>query len=176
MNASCHLNPNKGIWAGQQALSRGLYTNVTECSCFSVCADKLFKVLGMSVIVPSSTLLSLFPILCLLLFHEQSHKYKSERMQSVFCDVLFASFLFAECYAAVQHVGELIVEKTKQNYGREQLLMATRYSSLLFTALLFWSSPLSLPSFTFPFIHCHIFLSDFSSSVLWCFQWVLFDR
>lgn len=56
MNASCHLNPNKGIWAGQQALSRGLYTNVTECSCFSVCTDKLFKVLGMSVIVPSSTL------------------------------------------------------------------------------------------------------------------------
>ncbi len=56
MNASCHLNPNKGIWAGQPALSRGLYTNVTECSCFSVCADKLFKVLGMSVIVPSSTL------------------------------------------------------------------------------------------------------------------------
>lgn len=56
MNASCHLNPNKGIWAGQQALSRGLYTNVTECSCFSVCADKLFKVPGMSVIVPPSTL------------------------------------------------------------------------------------------------------------------------
>lgn len=56
MNASCHLNPNKGIWAGQPALSWGLYTNVTECGCFSVCADKLFKVPGMSVIVPSSTL------------------------------------------------------------------------------------------------------------------------
>lgn len=48
MNASCHLNPNKGIRAGQPALSRGLYTNVTECGCFSVYADKLFKVLGMS--------------------------------------------------------------------------------------------------------------------------------
>lgn len=56
MNASCHLNPNKRIRAGQPALSRGLYTNVTECGCFSVCADKLFKVPGMSVIVPSSTL------------------------------------------------------------------------------------------------------------------------
>lgn len=57
MNASCHLNPNKGIRAGQPALSRGLYTNVTECGCFSVRADKLFKVLGMSVIVPSTTVL-----------------------------------------------------------------------------------------------------------------------
>lgn len=83
MNASCHLNPTKGIWAGQQALSRGLYTNVTECSCFSVCADKLFKVPGMAAIVPSSTLPPLFPVLCLLRFHD-SHKYKSERMQSVF--------------------------------------------------------------------------------------------
>lgn len=151
MNASCHLNPNKGIWAGQQALSRGLYTNVTECSCFSVCADKLFKVLGMSEIVPSSTLPPLFPILCLLRFHE-SHKYKSERMQSVFCSVVFASFLSAERDAVGSHVGDFFfffVEKTTLNYGREQLLMVTCYSSLLFTALLFRPSPLSLPSFSF---------------------------
>lgn len=112
MNASCHLNPNKGIWAGQQALSRGLYTNVTECSCFSVCADKLFKVLGMSEIVPSSTLLPLFPILCPLRFHK-SHKYKSQRMQSVFCDVVFASFLFAECYAVGAHVGDFFCRENK---------------------------------------------------------------
>lgn len=148
MNASCHLNPNKGIWAGQQALSRGLYTNVTESSCFSVCADKLFKVLGMSVIVPSPTLLPLFPILCLLLFHEQSHNYKRQRMQSIFCNGHFASFLSHECYAVGQHVGDFIVAKTKQNYGTEQLLRVTCYSSLLFTTLLFWSSPLSLLSFT----------------------------
>lgn len=166
MNASCHLNPDKGIWAGQPALSRGLYTNVTECSRFSVCADKLFKVLGMSVIVPSSTLPPLFPILCPLLFHQQSHTYKSERMQSVFCNDLFASFLSAECYAVGQHAGDFIVGKTKPNYGAIQLLMATRYSSLLFTALLFSSYPLSLPSFTFSFIHCPFFLSEFSFSIL----------
>lgn len=90
MNASCHLNPNKGIWAGQLALSRGLYTNVTECSCFSVRADKLFKVLGMSVIVPSTTvplhppnprhLLSL--ILCLMLFQwtvQQTQKHENAK-------------------------------------------------------------------------------------------------
>lgn len=40
----------------------------------------------------------LFPILCLLLFQAQSHKYKSERMQSGFCDVLFASLLPTDCY------------------------------------------------------------------------------
>lgn len=107
----------------------------------------------------------LFPILCLLLFHEQSHKYKSERMQSVFCDVLFASFLSAECCAVGQQAGDFIVEETKQNYGAEQLLMATRYSSLLFTSLLFWSSPLSLPSFTFPFVHCHFFFHPRCSGV-----------
>lgn len=178
MNASCHLNPNKGIWAGQQALSRGLYTNVTESSCFSVFTDKLFKVLGMSVIVPSSTLPPLFPILCLLLFHEQCHNYKSARMQSIFCDVHVASFLSPECYAVGRHVGDFIVEKTKQNYGTEQLLMVTRYSSLLFIALLFWSSPLSLPSFTFPFIHCHCLLSFLSFSFSMCghlgiLQWLI---
>ena len=105
MHASCHLNPNKGIWAGQQALSRGLYTNVTECSCFSVFADKLFKVLGMSVILPPSTLPPLFPILCLLLFHERSHKYKSRRMQSVFFSLFFAMFCLPHFLWAQTAVG-----------------------------------------------------------------------
>lgn len=45
-------------------------------------------------------------------------------------------------------VRDIIVEKTKHKCGQEHLLMATRYSSLLFTTLPFWSSPLSLPSFT----------------------------
>lgn len=164
MNASCHLNPNKGIWAGQQALSRGLYTNVTECSCFSVCADKLFKVLGMSEIVPSSTLLPLFPILCPLRFHK-SHKYKSQRMQSVFCDVVFASFLFAECYAVGAHVGDFFVQKTKLNYGAEHLLMVTGCSSLLFTTLLLWSAPVSLPLFTFFSLRFDFWSFDVSSGI-----------
>lgn len=168
MDASCHLNPNKGIWAGQQAHSRGLYTNVTESSRFSVCTDKLFKVLGMSVIVPSSTLPPLFPILCLLLFHEQSHNYKSQKRQSVFFCVQFASFLSAECYAVGQHVGDFIVRNTKQNCGTEQLLMAARYSALLFTTLLFWSSPHSLsPLFTVTFFsHFHFQCPRVSSGFL----------
>lgn len=90
MNASCHLNPNKGIRAGQPALSRGLYTNVTECACFSVCADKLFKVPGMScdsAFVRSAP--RRHPHLCCSLcvwcsFSEQSDKHKSRRMQTFF--------------------------------------------------------------------------------------------
>lgn len=159
MNASCHLNPNKGIWAGQQALSRGLYTNVTESSCFSVCADKFFKVLGMSVIVPSSTLPPLFPILCLLLFHEESHNEKSRRMRSIFCNVHFSSFLSPECSAVGQHVGDFIVEENKAElrhwttFDGDSLLLPSFH---LFTFLI-------LPSFP-PLIHCHCVLSFFSFS------------
>lgn len=74
-------------------------------------------------------------------------KYKSQRMPAPFRDILFASFLSAGTLGI--HVRDVIVEKTKQNYSAEQLLMVTHYSSLPFTALLFWPSPLSLPSFTF---------------------------
>lgn len=83
---------------------------------------------------------------------------------------------FSQCYVCLislcrmlccigQQVGDVIVEKTKQNCSQEQLLMVTRYSSLLFTTLLFWSSPLSLPSFIVTF-----FSPEFSFSKLWCFQ------
>lgn len=170
MNASCHLNPNKGIRAGQPALSRGLYTNVTECGCFSVSADKLFKVPGMSVIVPSATLAPLlFPILCLLLINSPTNTKAKECKAFLRRSLCLISLCRTLCCMGRQ-VGDVIVRKTKQNCGNEQLLMETRYSSLLFTALLFWSSPLLLPSFLFPFVHCHFLLSQFSFSKLWCFQ------
>ena len=140
MNASCYLNPNKGIWAGQPALSRGLYTNVTECSCFCVCADKLFKVPGMSVTVPSSTLTppsSFIPHFVSVALSRRVPQVQSRKNAKRPCGVMFASFLSAERYAVCKQVGDVIVGKTKQNHSREQPLMATHYSSLPFTPLLF---------------------------------------
>lgn len=98
-------------------------------------------------------------------FMNSPTRTKAKECKASFCDVLFASFLSAECCAVGWQVGDFIVEKTKQNYGAEQLLMVTRYSSLLFITLLFWSSPLSLPSFTFSLVHCHFFSLSFH---FWC--------
>lgn len=53
--------PIKGYGQFSKPFQGGLYTNGTERSCFSVCADKLFKVLRMSALVPSATLPPLCP-------------------------------------------------------------------------------------------------------------------
>lgn len=53
-------------------------------------------------------------------------------MQSVFFSLLFGSFLSTESDAVGRHGRDFIVGKTKRNYTTEQLLTATRYTSLLF--------------------------------------------
>lgn len=66
----------------------------------------------------------------------------------------FASFLsLTKALLWSQQVRDIIVGKTKRKCGREHLLMPTHYSTLLFTALPFWPSPLFLPSFTLGFVH-----------------------
>lgn len=86
----------KGYGQVSRPFQGGLYTNVTESGRFSVCADKLFKVPRMSVVVPPSAPPPFCsPFLCLLLFQEESHKYKSGECGALFCDVTFASFLSA---------------------------------------------------------------------------------
>lgn len=111
MDVFCHLNLNKRIWAGQQALSRVLYTNVTERSFFSVFADKLFKVLGMAAIVPSSKLLpppALFPAA-----HSRTVSHNDKKLKNA--DVVLASFLFTGLHAEGRIVGE--VTRTALNYS-----------------------------------------------------------
>lgn len=77
---------------------------------------------------------------------------QKREMQSAFA--MFASFLSpTNALLWGQQVRDVIVGKTKRKYGQEHLLMPTRYSTLLFTALPFWPSPTSLPSFTLGFVH-----------------------
>lgn len=73
-------------------------------------------------------------------------------MQSA--SVMFASFSLSLTNARLwgQQGRDIIVGKTKRKCGQEHLLMPTHCSTLLFTALPFWPSSLSLPSFTLAFV------------------------
>lgn len=96
----------------------------------------------------------LFPILCLLLFHEQSHKYKSERMQSVFAMLCLPHFSLPNVM--------LYRPTSRRRYCREnkaelQPRTTSDGDSLLLPPFHRFAF-LILPSFT-PLIHCHFLLS-----------------
>lgn len=106
---------------------------------------------------PHCPLCSLFPI------HEQSHKYKSKRMQSAFCNLVFASFLFAECYAVGQHVGDFYCWGNKA----ELWLRTTSDGDLQLHPSFHHFTPLILPLFSSPH---SLFLSFTVSFRVWRFD------
>lgn len=132
---------------------RGLYTNVTESSRSSVCADKLFKVPRMSVMVPPSALPPFCSPFCVCCSFMRSPTSTKARNAKRFCDVCLIFSRWLTALPRGQQVRDVIVGKTKHKCGQEHLLMPTHYSTLLFAALPFWPSSLSLSSFTLGFVH-----------------------
>lgn len=81
----------KGYGQVRRPFQGGLYTNVTESSRFSVCADKLFKVLRMSVMVPLSALLPFCSPFCVCCSFMRSPTSTKARNAKHFCDVCLIS-------------------------------------------------------------------------------------
>lgn len=78
----------KGYGQVSRPFQGGLYTNVTESSRFSVCADKLLKVPRMSVMVPPSALLpfcSPFCVCCSFMRSPTSTKARNAKRSRKFC-------------------------------------------------------------------------------------------
>ena len=112
--------------------------NCDRMQLLSVHTDKLFKVPGMSEIVPSSTQLPLFSILCLMLFHGHCRKYKSQNAKCLF---QFSPWLISlsRVWCCGWREGDFIVQKTKRNYTENnfrcnaQLLPAFHFTFVMFT-------------------------------------------
>lgn len=177
MNASCHLNPNKGIRAGQPALSRGLYTNVTECGCFSVHADKLFKVLGMSAIVPSTTVppppapfVAHFVSDALSMNSPTSTKARECKAFSAWLSLphfsLQPNAMLYRPTSRRRYCGDKQRRTAAKNNFWRWLATPPSFSPLWFSDPPLFPSPYSLSRCA----HCHFFLSKFSFSKLWCVQ------
>lgn len=81
----------KGYGQVSRPFQGGLYTNVTESSRFSVCADKLFKVPRMSVMVPPSALLPFCSPFCVCCSFMRSPTSTKARNAKRFCDVCLIS-------------------------------------------------------------------------------------
>lgn len=143
----------KGYGQVSRPFQGGLYTNVTESSRSSVCADKLFKVPRMSVMVPPSALLPFCSPFCVCCSFMKSPTSTKARNAKRFCGVCLIFSRWLTALLRGQQVRDVIVGKTKHKCGQEHLLMPTHYSTHLFTALPFWPSSLSLPSFPLSFVH-----------------------
>lgn len=159
MNASCRLNPNKGIWAGHQALSWGFVHKCDRMQSLQCLHWQVFQSAGdVSNSAFIHTAPTFVPYFVSVALSRTVPKYKSERMQSVFCNVLFASFLSTECCAVGQHVGDFIVGKTKQYYNFWWRLPTPPSFSLHFSDPPLYPSP----SFTLTLPLTVVFLSHFS--------------
>lgn len=186
MKASCRLNPNKGKRAGQPALSRGLYTNVTECGCFSVHADKLFKVPGCHVIVPRPAAPTpptpplLLLTLCPTLF--QPTVRQTQKQENA---MLFSLSLFLGCGLSLPHFSPQpnttasCGNKRRRRYcGDKQSWSAAKNKSWRrratppsFSPLCFSDPPLLSSSYSRSrSTYCHFLLFRFPFSKLWCVQ------
>lgn len=183
MKASCRLNPNKGKRAGQPALSRGLYTNVTECGCFSVHADKLFKVPGCHVIVPrpaAPTPPLLLLTLCLTLFQPTVRQTQKQENAMLF----FSLFFWAVGYRCLTSLRSPtrrrpVANKRRRRYcGDKQSWSAAKNKSWRrratppsFSPLCFSDPPLLSSSYSRSrSTYCHFLLFRFPFSKLWCVQ------
>lgn len=81
----------KGYGQVSRPFQGGLYTNVTESSRFSVCADKLLKVPRMSVVVPLSALLPFCSPFCVCCSFMRSLTSTKARNAKRSCDVCLIS-------------------------------------------------------------------------------------
>lgn len=106
-----------------------------------------------SAFIHTAPLCSLFCVCCSFTNSLQVQKRKNAKRL-----FLFASFLSTKCCAVGQHVGDFIVEKTKQNYNFWWRLATPPSFSLSFSDPPLYPSPNSF----FPFLHC----CRFSLSIL----------